>query len=254
MNQSVLKALGLLNYFTGDTPSLTLKEIAQQAGIPKPTAYRLLSALEAGGFLSKVKVTEHDSTYQLGLKLLELGQIVTDQLEVRTAALPYMQQLAAEVNEVVHLVIHSQDEAAYIEKVDSFRALQLNTRIGKRSPLYLGSGPKMLLAHMSRYQQEVILDKAYAEGEHRVASYEHLLQELAEIYETGYASSIGEQDADTTGITYPICDYSDDVIAALAVSGLSRYFTGDNLTKLQQKTRETAETISRKLGYRRPDF
>lgn len=256
MNQSVIKALNLLNFFTIEIPELTLKEIATKAGIPKPTAYRLLSALESAGFLYKTKENEHDSKYQLGLKLLELGQIVSDQLETRTVALPYMEQLAKEINEVIHLVIVNQDEATYIEKVDSSRALRLNTRVGKSSPLYAGSGPKMLLAHMSQERQEEILgdSELYRLGDYEPINKEQLLEQLNSIYHDGYAYSVGEQDADTTGISHPVYDFSSEVIAALAVSGLSSHFEGGNLTLLQEKTKQTAQTISRQLGYRGPDF
>ncbi|RYG73284.1 IclR family transcriptional regulator [Lentibacillus lipolyticus] len=251
MNQSVLKALKLLDYFSAETPELTLKEITRKSEMPKPTVYRLLTALEYHNFLSKTKENEHDSKYQLGLKLLELGQIVSDQLEIRTIALPDMQELGREINEVIHLVIVHQDEATYIEKVDSSRALRLNTRVGKSSPLYLGSGPKMLLANMPYERQQQVIEKFRLQrpDSSRLASQDELLQELKTIYETGYAYSVGEQDADTTGISYPIYDYSGQVIAALAVSGLSTHFEGENLNVLKEKTRQTAETISRKLGY-----
>lgn len=256
MNQSVIKALKLLDYFSVDTPEWTLKEIAEKANLPKPTAYRLLSALESSDFLYKTKENEHDSKYRLGLKLLELGHIVSDQLEIRHIALPFMQQLADDINEVVHLVIRNQDEATYIEKVDSRRALRLNTRVGKSSPLYLGSGPKMLLAHMPMKRQEEILENA--ELHHPVTEgmidKQKLLQELHTIYEESFAFSIGEQDADTTGISYPIYDYRNQMIAALAVSGLSSHFEGENLQDLKRQTQLTAERISRKLGFREPVF
>ncbi|MYL60899.1 helix-turn-helix domain-containing protein, partial [Virgibacillus halodenitrificans] len=135
MNQSVIKALKLLDLFTEENPELTLKDIADRSRLPKPTAYRMLTALEVSGFLYKTKETEHDSKYRLGLKLLELGQLVSDNLEVRGIALPFMKQLAEEINEVIHLVIVNGSEATYIEKVESTRALRLYTRIGKSSPL-----------------------------------------------------------------------------------------------------------------------
>ncbi|GAA0441345.1 IclR family transcriptional regulator [Lentibacillus halophilus] len=256
MNQSVLKALQLLNYFSTETPELTLKELTQKSGMPKPTVYRLLTAMEHQHVLSKTKENEHDSKYQLGLKLLELGQLVSDQLEVRTIALPDMERLGTDINEAVHLVIADQGEAVYIEKVDSSRALRLNTRIGKRSPLHLGSGPKMLLANMAREQQQDMVNKAerFYAADHQPINKDRLLQELGAIYKNGYAYSIGEQDPDTTGISYPIHDYNNQVIAALAVSGLSSHFDGENLDVLKAKTRQTAGAISRKLGYRGPTW
>ncbi|MFD1039975.1 IclR family transcriptional regulator [Virgibacillus byunsanensis] len=252
MNQSVIKALKLLDLFTEDTHELTLKEISDLANLPKPTVYRLLSALESCNFLYKTKESEHDSRYRLGLKLLELGHIVSNKLELRGIALPYMEDLAKDINEVIHLVIVNQNEATYIEKVDSTRALRLYTRIGKSSPLYIGSGPKMLLATLPKKRQFEILDdtELFKFNDPLPINKEELIRELEGIRQSGYAYSIGEQDADTTGISYPIYNHQNQVIAALAVSGLSSHFEGENLTLLKDKAKQTARTISGELGYR----
>ncbi|MFA1822897.1 IclR family transcriptional regulator [Virgibacillus oceani] len=253
MNQSVLKALKLLDLYTEETYELSLKEISRRSNIPKPTAYRLLSALEEAGFLNKTKESEHDSRYRLGLKLLELGQLVSDKLEVRKIALPYMQQLGREINEVVHLVVINQGEATYIEKVDSTRALRLYTRIGKSAPLYAGSGPKLLLAYLPEEKQEEIIQRSksatFPNG--KIIQTEQLREDLKMIKTEGFSSSSGEQDEDTTGISYPIFDYRNEVVAALAVSGLSTHFTGEHLELIKKKTHQTAEEISDKLGFRR---
>ncbi|OZU87726.1 IclR family transcriptional regulator [Virgibacillus indicus] len=252
MNQSVIKALKLLDLFTEDTQELTLKEISNRANIPKPTAYRLLSSLEASNFLYKTKETEHDSRYRLGLKLLELGKLVSDNLEIRGVALPFMQQLSQDINEVVHLVIVNHNQATYIEKVESSRALRLYTRIGKNSPLYIGSGPKMLLAYLTEMRQAEILDESELTSLNtdKVIDRKELMRELDRIRRDGYAYSIGEQDADTTGISYPIYDIHGQVIAALTVSGFSKHFEGDNLQLIKGKTKQTAKLISEQLGYR----
>ena len=252
MNQSVIKALKLLDLFTEDVQELTLKDISSRADIPKPTAYRLLSALETSGFVYKTKENEHDSRYRLGLKLLELGKLVSDNLEIRSVALPFMQQLSRDINEVIHLVIVNHNQATYIEKVESTRALRLFTRIGKSSPLYIGSGPKMLLAFLPETRQTEILCGSELTSLHtnEVIDREKLLQELEQIKRKGYAYSIGEQDADTTGISYPIYDIHEQVIAALTVSGFSKHFEGNNLQQIKEKTKETAMLISRQLGYR----
>src|SRR5690625_5724643 len=121
-------------------------------------SYRLLTTLERLDYLYKSKENEHDSRYRLGLKLLELGQLVSDQLEVRGIALPVMEKLGKELNEVVHLVIVYQNRATYIEKVDSTRPLRLNTRVGKSTTIYIGSGPKLLLAHLPLKKQKAIIE------------------------------------------------------------------------------------------------
>ncbi|RPF54401.1 IclR family transcriptional regulator [Aquisalibacillus elongatus] len=232
MNQSVIKALKILNLFSEETQELTLKEIATQSNLPKPTAYRLLQSLEEMGY-----IIGHDGRYSLGLKLLELGHLVSHQLDLRQLAKPLMTNLAQSINEAVHLVVLHGDHATYIEKVESRRALRLYTKVGKSAPLYKGSGPKLLLAHLPQTEQM------------RVLPDESLIEEVEQIRQQGYAMSVGEQDLDTTGLSYPIYNHSGNVVAALTVSGLSSHFEGDHLTFIKVETKKTADEISRCLGY-----
>lgn len=249
MNQSVIKALSILDLFL-EEKELSLQEVALKVDMPKPTAYRLLSSLEFCGMLYKIKESPHDSRYRLGLKLLEFGNLVSERLELRDIALPYMEKLAEEVNEVVHLVIAYQQEATYIEKVNSKRALSLHTKIGRSTPLYVGSGPKLLLAYLPKQTQEQILrDKELVTLRNEKIDKDELLEELAEIRKQQFAYSIGEQDADTTGVSFPIFNHEGNVIAALAVSGLSSRFIGKRLTFIKQSGKQSAESISKQLGY-----
>ncbi|MUV38658.1 putative HTH-type transcriptional regulator YagI [Lentibacillus sp. JNUCC-1] len=245
MNQSVHKALKLLDQFTEDTKELTLKELAEQTNMPKPTVYRLLTTLEARNYVYKIKRNDHDSRYRLGLKLLELGSLVSSHMQLREIARPFMEQLVGDINEVVHLVIVNHSQATYIEKVESTRALRLHTRIGKTLPLYIGSGPKLLLAYLEEEAQAAIFEQIHPADKRP----ETLKKELQQIRRQGYALSISEQDPDTTGLSFPIKNHTGEVVAALAVSGLSSYFEGEGLTDIKEKTRQTAERISAKLGY-----
>src|SRR5690625_4926596 len=250
MNQSVLKALSILELFT-EEKELSLQEITDKAEIPKPTAYRLLSTLVSCGMLYKQKTSTHDSRYGLGLKLLEYGTLVSERLELREIALPFMERLAEEVNEVVHLVISDQLEATYIEKVNSKRALSLHTKVGRSTPLYVGSGPKLLLAFLSKDEQEkVLLEQNLVTLMNEPIDIEELLEELSQIRIDKFAVSVGEQDADTTGVSFPIFNYDGKVVAALAVSGLSSLFTGKRLKRIKEIGIKITLEISSELGYR----
>ncbi|WP_036779075.1 IclR family transcriptional regulator [Pontibacillus chungwhensis] len=252
MNQSVIKALKLLNYFTEETPELTLRDITIKSNLPKATAYRLLSSLEQEGFLVKSKESEYNSRYRLGIKLMELGFRVADQIEIRRIAKPFMEGLAHEINEVIHLAIVNDDKATYIEKVDSNRALRLYTKIGKTVPLYLGSGPKLLLSFLKSDKQMSILKSLSfsSTDESTQIDSENLKLELDMIRKQGYSISEGEQDYDTTGISFPIFNHKSEVIAALAVSGLSSHFEGDNLEIIKDAASRSAHQISISIGYR----
>lgn len=247
MNKSVSKALQLLELFI-EEEQLSLHEVSTRANMPKSTAYRLLETMESHQFLHKTKETKHDSQYELGLKLLEYGQLVAERFELRGIALPFMRKLQKKINEAVHLVVINKGMATYIEKVDSSRALRLNTRIGKSSPLHIGSGPKLLFAFLPKNKQIQMLQEPLYIHEKMIDQIE-FKQELREIKRQGYAYSIGEQDANTTGISYPVYNHEGKVIAALTVSGLSTYYEGENLLKIKQEAEKTAQAISSQLGY-----
>ena len=250
MNQSVIKALSLLEHFSEENQELSLKEIAEKSGLPKPTAYRLLTSLNYCGFLIKTKESEHDSKYRLGLKLLELGSLVSEQLELTQVAKPYMEELVQKTNEAVHIVIAHDDQAIYIDKVESNRAIRLYTKVGKSVPLYIGSGPKLLLAYMDEMERKSILKGPLkALHESKTINKTKLIAELDQIKEQGFAISVDEQDLNTTGVSYPIYNHQKKMVAALTVSGLSSYFEKDNLQYIKEETEKTAEKISRSLGY-----
>lgn len=250
MNQSVNKALELLTFFTKDQAAFTLHELSHLSGMSKPTVYRMLSTLEANGFLEKIKENQNDARYKLGLKFLEYGQLVSDRLELREIAFPYMQELAEQLNEAVHLVIINGTDAIYIEKVDSGRSLRLNARIGSRFPLYMGSGPKLLLAYQdSAFIEKILAGELLPYSDGKVLEKDAFLQQLATIRENAYSWSSGEQDLHATGVAFPIRNHHGKVIASLAISGLASYYEGENLERIMEASRTTSEEISRRLGF-----
>src|SRR5438270_13341466 len=99
-NRSVQRACRLLSAFTIEQPLLTLAELARAAKLPKPTAHRLAAALKACGFLTQTE----DGRYGLGVKLLELGAVLRESLDVVQLCSPAMDAVAAATGETVLLV------------------------------------------------------------------------------------------------------------------------------------------------------
>ncbi|GLB61827.1 IclR family transcriptional regulator [Cytobacillus sp. NCCP-133] len=252
MNQSVTKALKLLCLFSEIKREISLQEMHEMTGMPKATAYRLLTSLEEGGLLRKMKHSEHDIRYRLGIRLLELGNLVSEDLELRRAAFDHMKALCKEINEVVHLSICEGEEAIYIEKVESNQAVRLYTRVGKRLPLYVGSGPKLLLANLPKMRQKEVISRMTFEEftPQTITNEQALYQELDTIKEQGFAVSLGEQDPDTVGLSYPIRDYSGEVVGALGVTGPSMRFSEERKGEILEKTKKAAQAISNDLGFR----
>ncbi|MCB0168114.1 MAG: helix-turn-helix domain-containing protein, partial [Anaerolineae bacterium] len=61
--QAVMRALALLKSFTDEKPELNLVELAQAVDLNKTTTYRLLTALESEGLITR---TSESDAYRLG--------------------------------------------------------------------------------------------------------------------------------------------------------------------------------------------
>lgn len=253
MNQSVYKGIGLLELFTVDQKEMTLGEISIKAGMTKPTTYRFLIALTEKGFIRRIEYSEQDIRYSLGLELLKLGNIVSEQMDLRNIALPHMKKLKDEIEEIVHLVVVDGSQATYIEKVESNQALRLYTDIGKSSPLYAGSGPKLLFAYLLESEKDRIINASELKPltKSTCVDKNKLRDELQQIHSRGYSISNGEQDMDTIGISYPVRDVKGEVVAALTVSGPSTRFNGEKKSLIHKQTDKAAKEVSKSMGYER---
>src|SRR4030042_225585 len=110
------KTFRLLGSFDAEHREWGVTELSRKLEINKSTVSKILSMLETHRFLSKDRETRK---YGLGLRLFELGSLVTDQMDLQRVALPHMEELNKKVGETVHLVVMDNFEIVYINKVES---------------------------------------------------------------------------------------------------------------------------------------
>lgn len=248
-NRSVLKTLEFLEYFIQNS-ELSLAELVELSDMPKSTVFRILQTLEMRGFVSKT-TTHNPPKYQLGLKLLEFGNIVAQRLEIRKIALPYMLQLRDAVDEAVNLIIRDQDEGVYIEKVDTRQYVRVYTQVGRKSPLYAGACPRILLSFLPDHEIEELLNRVDMKkiSPDTNTDKDLLWKWIHDARENGYTVSYGELEPDSAAIAVPIRDFTGQVIAGLSLAGATSRFQPDRLEYLVQETKAVANKIMSKLGY-----
>ena len=108
------KALDLLSAFSFREPRLSLADLATRTGIPRPTAFRLLTTLEQAGFVGKV-----NGEYQLGIKCFVMGNIVAASLDLREKAQRHLEQLREATGETVQLAVLDGWQVVYLERLQS---------------------------------------------------------------------------------------------------------------------------------------
>jgi DNA-binding IclR family transcriptional regulator len=211
------KALELLSVFSFREPRLSLADLASRTGIPRATAFRLLSTLEQSGFLDKVH-----GAYQLGIKCFVLGNIVAGGLDLRETARPHLAALRESTRETTQIAILDHWQVVYLERMLSPLSVgYMRSRAGAILPAYCTSLGKTLLAFRPEAEVEAwaATQKFAALTPHTITSAKRLLKELAAIRERGYGLDQEEREKGVTCLAAPICNHTGDVVAAISVAG-----------------------------------
>ncbi len=138
--QVIERMMSLLDALASYPDPVSLKELAATTGLHPSTAHRILNDMVAKRFVDR----SEPGTYRLGMRLLELGNIVKSRLNVREAALPFMQALHRKTQQAVNLSVRQGDEIVYIDRAYSERSgMQVVRAIGGRAPLHLTSIGKL---------------------------------------------------------------------------------------------------------------
>jgi DNA-binding IclR family transcriptional regulator len=194
---------------TVESGARTFTDIVAATGLTKPTAHRIIRALEEHRFL--VQIGSYG--YALGPRLLSLAESAARTLPLRDLAHPALERLAATTGESAQLFVRDGDSRLCVDSVESVNELRTIVDIGASLPLTRGSAGKVLLAwapDADRASQLATLD------DDQRARLERM---LATTRRRGWADSIGEREAGVASVSAPVFDADGILVAAASVSG-----------------------------------
>jgi IclR family transcriptional regulator, carbohydrate utilization repressor len=241
--QVLERMFSLIDVMADREDVVSLREISEKTGLHVSTAHRILNDLVIGRFVERPEA----GSYRLGMRLLELGNLVKSRLSVRDAALPLMRELHKLTQQTVNLSVRQGDEIIYIERAYSERSgMQVVRAIGGRAPLHLTSTGKLFLA-----ADEVQRVRAYAtrtglagNTHNSITALPALERELATARQLGTARDNEELELGVRCIAAGIYDDQQKLVAGLSISAPADRLDEGWLTKLQA----TAKRISHTLG------
>jgi DNA-binding IclR family transcriptional regulator len=225
---------------------LTVGQLSTATGEPVSSLYRLLSSLDAIGW---VEQGSKRGKFRLGLDFLRLGARLEAQLDLRRLALPELTRLHEITGETVFLCIRRGMSAVCIERIDG-RDVQIHSlRLGESLPLGEGVAPRAILAFenpefIARYLREAA---SLAPVSAIAPGREQLVQLLDETAARGVAVAEADWVDGIGGVGAPIFDHWGNVVAALSISGLSRRLFSGEFDVVAMVT-QAAQAVSRKLG------
>lgn len=250
MLKSLSRGVQVLQCFTPDTPSLPLTTIAATLGVPKGSAFRLVSTLEQLGFLQQ---DPESKRYRLGVKVLTLGQSCLSGMVWPDVALPHLEELAKSTRESASMAILDGTEIVYVARASIRRVMSSNLFVGSRLPAHCTSLGKVLLAHLEDDDLDALLEGILFEPftHLTVSSADDLRTQLATIRLQGFAISDRELDLTLRSIAAPVRDASGNVVAAINVSTFASRVPTDELEEhIIPRLLEASNTISNALGFR----
>ncbi|MFJ4264804.1 IclR family transcriptional regulator [Paenarthrobacter nicotinovorans] len=246
LNRSALRAAALL-IATGDHPlGASAAELANETGIPRPTAFRILLSLVHSGLLSR-----DGGTFALGWRTARLGRLADPYRDLLTRVQPLLDGLAADVNESVEFVMFTGPTTqATIAQASSGRLLAPSEQyVGRTFPLHATATGKVLLADLDDHKLKALLPETLeAMTDHTITDREALLNEIAKVRAVGFATLDGELEEGLYVVAVPVPDSAGKPVAGLAVSGLSERMQSTTAEAYVAKMRVTADKLSRVLN------
>src|SRR5206468_265201 len=117
-----------------------LNALVDATGIPRPTAHRLASALEAHGLVRR----DDEGRFALGLRLVALGHAAADALSLTDAARAAVERLRDDTEESAQLYVREGDRRVCTLSLESPHGLRTIVPLGASLPLDRGSAGRVL--------------------------------------------------------------------------------------------------------------
>lgn len=246
------RALAILGGFSDTRSNWTLAEVSREHHLSKPTALRILSALELAGFVVR---SGPAGAYRLGTAAIELGARAQRATTVSAAARPELEWLARETGETSSLEVLYDGETLILDEVHGHHLLGTTPSIGTHWAAHATSTGKVLLAAA----RDGSLDPAQAARlvppstlrrytDRTITSQAALERELARVSAAGHATVSGELEPDFVAAGAPICNHLGHVVAAISLGGPAGRLRGPALERAVALVVKAARRVSEKLG------
>ena len=242
--QVIERMISLLDALAQYPDPVSLKELSTVTGLHPSTAHRILNDMVIKRFVDRAD----GGTYRLGMRLLELGNIVKSRLNVREAALEFMRALHRKTHQTVNLSVRQGDEIVYIDRAYSERSgMQVVRAIGGRAPLHLTSTGKLFLSADDSKQVRAYATRTGLAGHNKnsITELAKLERELNLVRTRGYARDNEELELGVRCMAAGIYDDSGKLVAGLSISAPADRLQDEWVEDLVS----TASQISTVLGY-----
>ncbi len=242
MNNSALRTMDVLELLTQGP--MTVTEVSRELGIPKTSAFDILSALCSRRFAG----CDEQKRYSLGLSAYRVGMAYIGGTDLYSAGHARLGQLCRRLKQTVYMAVEDRGHVVYIDKAEQDSPIRFTRRPGDRNELYrTGLGKAIMAARPALVDGlDFPLPRITATT---VCTKEELLKELEITCQRGYALDLGEDNQLLRCVAVPVRDREGVAIGALSCSMLVSEFEVTDIAVIAAELTAAAVDISCALGY-----
>ena len=217
-DSSTLRAFGVLELVARADGPLSLDELTQLCGLPKPSVYRILGLLQRGGLVQREPAAKR---YCIGARMSRLALEVMMRSPQRARRHAILQQLVAEIGETCNLTMLDGNEVLYLDRVETSSPVRVHLAAGSRVPLHCTASGKLFLSQLSDSQAATLLGPGPYRRftENTITDPAELQKALRRIRSEGMGTDVGEFLEGSVAVSVPVTDAQGRVCATVAVHG-----------------------------------
>ncbi len=221
-------------------------DIARSLRIPVTTTLRIMATLQLEGYARKV-----EGRFELGPVLIHLGNASLAGTEIRTAALPVLEDLTNRTDETSHLAVPCDDRALIVAVQDSSHPLRAASRPGFLAELHCSSTGKSLLAFLHRSRIDALYGKnrPTKRTPHTLTTLAEIKREAELTFKRGYSIDDEEFNPGVRCLAAPVYSSDGSVAAAIGITASTVRFTRERIPEIAAIVTQSAAELSRLIGF-----
>jgi len=243
------RGLLVMELLADNSEQMGVTAVAERLGIPKNSAFRVLSTLRENGYVERDAAGKY---YRLSRKLLALGYASVDEKNLVERSIDVLRELREQTGETTLVATRLGTEGVVLDQVLGHHPVKIAVEVGHRFPLHTSAPGKAMVAYLPEQEQRDVIDHlTYTRfNERTITNKLAMASEMDKVRKLGYATDQAEEIEGVHCVAAPIRNHRGYPLAALWATGPSYRMRSEDFHAIGELVMEAARKVSGRFGYR----